>query len=196
MSTHAIFRAPEPYNEPVRDYAPGSPEREALRLRLQEMETQQLDIPLVIGGEEVRTGSTFEAVQPQQRSHVVATVHKGGAAEVERAVAAAAEAWNDWSRTPWEDRAAIFLRAAELLAGPWRPTLNAATMLGQSKTVDQAEIDSACETVDFWRFNCAFAEGILGEQPRSPPGVWNRVDYRPLEGFVLAVTPFNFTSIA
>jgi 1-pyrroline-5-carboxylate dehydrogenase len=195
MSTHAIFRAPEPYNEPVRDYAPGSPERGALRLRLQEMETQQLDIPLVIGGEEVRTGSTFEAVQPHKRSHVLATVHKGGAAEVERAVAAAAEAWNDWSRTPWEDRAAIFLRAAELLAGPWRPTLNAATMLGQSKTAHQAEIDSACEVIDFWRFNVSFMTRIYEEQPVSSPGVWNRLEYRPLEGFVFAVTPFNFTAI-
>jgi 1-pyrroline-5-carboxylate dehydrogenase len=195
MSTHAIFRAPEPYNEPVRDYAPGSPEREALRLRLQEMETQQLDIPLVIGGEEVRTGSTFEAVQPHKRSHVLATVHKGGAAEVERAVAAAAEAWNDWSRTPWEDRAAIFLRAAELLAGPWRPTLNAATMLGQSKTAHQAEIDAACEVIDFWRFNVSFMTRIYEEQPVSSPGVWNRLEYRPLEGFVFAVTPFNFTAI-
>src|SRR5438874_2207407 len=195
MSTHAIFRAPEPFNEPVRDYAPGSPEREALRLRLQEMETQQLDIPLVIGGEEVRTGSTFEAVQPHKRSHVLATVHKGGAKEVERAVAAAAEAWNDWSRTPWEDRAAIFLRAAELLAGPWRPTLNAATMLGQSKTAHQAEIDAACEVIDFWRFNVSFMTRIYEEQPVSSPGVWNRLEYRPLEGFVFAVTPFNFTAI-
>src|SRR5437763_13961893 len=196
MSTHAIFRAPEPYNEPVRDYAPGSPEREALRLRLQEMETQQLDIPLVIGGEELRTGSTFEAVQPHKRSHVLATVHKGGAKEVERAVAAAAEAWNDWSRTPWEDRAAIFLRAAELLAGPWRATLNAATMLGQSKTAHQAEIDAACELIDFWRFNVSYMTRIYEEQPVSSPGVWNRMDYRPLEGFVFAVPPFNFTSIA
>jgi 1-pyrroline-5-carboxylate dehydrogenase len=195
MSTHAIFRAPEPYNEPVRDYAPGSPEREAVRLRLQEMEAQQLDIPLVIGGEEVRTGNTFEAVEPHKRSHVLATVHKGGAAEVERAVDAAAEAWNDWSRTPWEDRAAIFLRAAELLAGPWRPTLNAATMLGQSKTAHQAEIDSACEVIDFWRFNVSFMTRIYEEQPISSPGVWNRLEYRPLEGFVFAVTPFNFTAI-
>src|SRR5437763_5588769 len=195
MSTHAIFRAPEPYNEPVRDYAPGSPEREALRLRLKEMETQQLDIPLVIGGEELRTGSTFEAVQPHKRSHVLATVHKGGAKEVERAVAVAAEAWNDWSRTPWEDRAAIFLRAAELLAGPWRPPRNAATMLGQSKTAHQAEIDAACEVIDFWRFNVSFMTRIYEEQPVSSPGVWNRLEYRPLEGFVFAVTPFNFTAI-
>jgi len=195
MSTHATFRAPDPYNEPVRWYAPGSPEREELRLRLQEMESRELDIPLVIGGEEVRTGDIFEAVEPHKRSHVLATVHKGGAAEVERAIAASADAWNDWSRRPWEDRAAIFLRAAELLAGPWRATLNAATMLGQSKTAHQAEIDSACEVIDFWRFNVSFMTRIYEEQPVSSPGVWNRMEYRPLEGFVFAVTPFNFTAI-
>jgi 1-pyrroline-5-carboxylate dehydrogenase len=195
MSTHAIFRAPEPYNEPVRGYEPHSPEREAIRLRLQEMESQQLDLPLVIGGEEIRTGDTFEAVEPHKRAHVLATVHKGGAKEVERAIGAAADAWNDWSRTPWEDRAAIFLRAAELLSGPWRSTLNAATMLGQSKTAHQAEIDSACEVIDFWRFNVSFMRRIYEEQPVSSPGVWNRLEYRPLEGFVFAVTPFNFTAI-
>jgi 1-pyrroline-5-carboxylate dehydrogenase len=195
VSTHAIFRAPEPYNEPVRSYAPGSPERSELQRRLQELESQQLDIPLVIGGEEVRTGATFEAVEPHDRSHVLATVHKGGAAEVERAIAAAADAWHDWSRTPWEERATVFLRAAELLAGPWRSTLNAATMLGQSKTAHQAEIDSACEVIDFWRFNVQFMTRIYEEQPVSSPGVWNRLEYRPLEGFVFAVTPFNFTAI-
>jgi 1-pyrroline-5-carboxylate dehydrogenase len=195
MSTHAIFRAPEPYNEPIRSYAPGTPEREELRLRLQEMESQQIEIPLVIGGEEVRTGNTFESVEPHKRSHVLATVHKGGAKEVERAVGAAADAWVDWSRTPWEERAAVFLRAAELLAGPWRATLNAATMLGQSKTAHQAEIDSACEVIDFWRFNVQFMTRIYEEQPVSSPGVWNRLEYRPLEGFVFAVTPFNFTAI-
>ena len=195
MSTHAIFHAPEPYNEPVRNYAPGSPEREELRLRLHQMESQQIEIPLVIGGEEVRTGDTFEAVEPHKRSHVLATVHKGGAAEVDRAVAAAADAWSDWSRTPWEERAAVFLRAAELLAGPWRATLNAATMLGQSKTAHQAEIDAACEVIDFWRFNVKFMTRIYDEQPVSSPGVWNRLEYRPLEGFVFAVTPFNFTAI-
>jgi len=195
MSTHAIFHVPEPYNEPVRSYAPGTPEREELRTRLREMESQRLDIPLVIGGDEVRTGDTFEAVEPHKREHVLATVHKGGAPEVERAVTAAAEAWHDWSRTPWEDRAAIFLRAAELLAGPWRATLNAATMLGQSKTAHQAEIDSACEVIDFWRFNVQFMTRVYEQQPVSSPGVWNRMEYRPLEGFVFAVTPFNFTAI-
>src|SRR6266852_7067969 len=195
MSTHAIPRVPEPYNEPVRSYAPGTPEREELRQRLQQMEAEQLDIPLVIGGEEVRTGETFEAVEPHNRSHVLATVHKGGAKEVERAIAAAADAWHDWSRTPWEERAAVFLRASELLAGPWRPTLNAATMLGQLKTAHQAEIDAACEQIDFWRFNVEFMARIYSEQPASSRGVWNRMEYRPLEGFVFAVSPFNFTSI-
>ena len=150
----------------------------------------------MIGGEEVQTGDTFEAVMPHKRSHVLADVHKGGAAEVDRAIAAAADAWEDWSRTPWEDRAAVFLRAAELLAGPWRQTLNAATMLGQSKTAHQAEIDAACELIDFWRFNVQYMTRIYEEQPISSPGVWNRLEYRPLEGFVFAVTPFNFTSIA
>ncbi len=195
MSSHAIFRVPEPFNEPVRSYEPGSPEREELRLRLQQMESEQLDIPLVIGGEEVRTGDTFEAVEPHKRSHVLASVHKGGEKEVARAIAAAADAWNDWSRMPWEERAAIFIRASELLAGPWRQTLNAATMLGQSKTAHQAEIDAACELVDFLRFNVKYMTRIYEEQPVSSPGVWNRMEYRPLEGFVFAVTPFNFTAI-
>jgi len=196
MSTHAIFRPPEPHNEPVRSYAPGTPERDGLRRRLAELQSQQLDIPLLIGAEEVRTGDTFDAVEPHNRHHVLATVHKGGAAEVERAVAAAVDAWHDWSRTPWEERAAVLLRASELLAGPWRSTLNAATMLGQSKTAHQAEIDSACEVIDFWRFNVAYMTRIYEEQPVSSPGVWNRIEYRPLEGFVFAVTPFNFTAIA
>jgi 1-pyrroline-5-carboxylate dehydrogenase len=196
MSAHGSFRVPEPYNEPVKGYEAGSPEREELGRRLEELSSQRLAIPLVIGGEDVETGDTFEAVMPHRRSHVLADVQKGGAPEVERAVAAAAEAWEDWSRTPWEDRAAVFLRAAELLAGPWRQTLNAATMLGQSKTAHQAEIDAACELIDFWRFNVQYMTRIYEEQPISSPGVWNRLEYRPLEGFVFAVTPFNFTSIA
>jgi 1-pyrroline-5-carboxylate dehydrogenase len=196
VSAHGIFRVPEPHNEPVLGYEPGSPERQELRQCLDDLSGRRLDIPLVIGGEDVETGDTFEAVMPHNRSHVLADVHRGGAAEVDRAVAAAADAWEDWSRTPWEDRAAVFLRAAELLAGPWRQTLNAATMLGQSKTAHQAEIDSACELIDFWRFNVQYMTRIYEEQPISSPGVWNRLEYRPLEGFVFAVTPFNFTAIA
>jgi 1-pyrroline-5-carboxylate dehydrogenase len=156
---------------------------------------ETVDIPLVIGGREVRTGQTQEIRPPHRLSHLLGTYHKGGAAEVEQAIAAAREAWKDWAATPWEERAAVFLRAAEMLAGPYRQVLNAATMLCQSKTVHQAEIDSACELIDFWRFNVAFAEKIYLEQPLSPLGSWNRMDYRPLEGFVFAVTPFNFTSI-
>jgi 1-pyrroline-5-carboxylate dehydrogenase len=196
VGTHAIFRPPPAENEPVRSYAPGSPEREELRVRLAELQSQQLELPLVIGGEEVRTGETFEAVMPHKKSHVLATVQKGGATEVERAIAAAGQAWQDWSRWPWEERAAVFLRAAELLAGPWRATLNAATMLGQSKTAHQAEIDAACELIDFLRFNVEFMTRIYEDQPNSSPGVWNRMEYRPLEGFVFAVSPFNFTAIA
>jgi 1-pyrroline-5-carboxylate dehydrogenase len=196
VSAHGISRVPEPHNEPVLGYEPGSPKRDELRRRLDELSAHRLEIPLVIGGEDVRTGDTFEAVMPHRRSHVLADVYKGGAAEVDRAIAAAADAWEDWSRTPWEDRAAVFLRAAELLAGPWRQTLNAATMLGQSKTAHQAEIDAACELIDFWRFNVQYMTRIYEEQPISSPGVWNRLEYRPLEGFVFAVTPFNFTSIA
>src|SRR5437016_6335840 len=196
MSSHGIFRVPEPFNEPVLGYEPGSPERAALRQRLDELSGQRLEIPLVIGGEEVQTGDTYGALMPHKPRHVLADVHKGAGPEVERAIKAAADAWEDWSRTPWADRAAVILRAAELLAGPWRQTLNAATMLGQSKTAHQAEIDSACELIDFWRFNVQYMTRIYEEQPNSSPGVWNRLEYRPLEGFVFAVTPFNFTAIA
>ena len=196
MPAPGLFRPPKPVNEPVKMYAPGSPERGELRRRLDEMQGERIDIPLVIGGEDVRTGDTFESVMPHRRRHVLADVHKGGAAEVEKAIDASQRAWHDWSRTPWEDRAAVFLRAAELLAGPWRATVNAATMLGQSKTAHQAEIDAACELIDFWRFNVEFMLRIYDEQPDSAPGTWNRMEYRPLEGFVFAVTPFNFTSIA
>jgi 1-pyrroline-5-carboxylate dehydrogenase len=195
VSSHGVFRPPSPYNEPIRAYAPGNPERDELKRRLDEMQSERIEIPCVIGGEDVRTGRTFEAVMPHRKEHVLADVHQGGPAEVERAIEAAGGAWHDWSRTPWEERAAVFLRAAELLSGPWRPTLNAATMLNQSKTAHQAEIDAACETIDFWRFNVEFMMRIYEEQPVSSPGVWNRMDYRPLEGFVFAVSPFNFTAI-
>ncbi|MBW3592109.1 MAG: L-glutamate gamma-semialdehyde dehydrogenase, partial [Actinobacteria bacterium] len=196
MSAPGIFRPPQPVNEPIREYVAGSPERASLVRRLEAMRNERLDIPLVIGGEEVRTGRTVEAVMPHKKAHVLADVHQGGASEVERAIAAAGDAWNDWHRMPWEERASIFLRAAELLAGPWRDTLNAATMLGQSKTAHQAEIDAACELTDFIRFNVYFMTRIYEEQPFSAPGTWNRMEYRPLEGFVFAVTPFNFTAIA
>src|ERR671933_644120 len=196
MSTPSIARLPAPDNEPVRSYAPGTAERAELQARLRELEGERIELPLVIGGEEVRTGDTAEVVMPHRKSHVLADMHQGGPDEVERAIAAAGEAWHDWSRTPWEERAAVFLRAAELLAGPWRATLNAATMLGQSKTAHQAEIDAACELIDFWRFNVEYMLRIYAEQPISSPGVWNRMEYRPLEGFVFAVTPFNFTAIA
>src|SRR3954464_8533663 len=195
MSRPAIFRPPAPRNEPVRDYTHGSPERAEVEARLAEMKAEQLEIPCVIGGEEIRTGDTFDAVMPHNKGHVLAKVHKAGTGEVERAIEASAKAWEDWHRLPWEERASVFLRAAELLAGPWRATLNAATMLGQSKTVHQAEIDAACELTDFFRFNVEFMLRIYAEQPRSSPGVWNRMEYRPLEGFVFAVTPFNFTAI-
>ena len=195
MTSHGIFRPPPAVNEPIKSYAPGSPEREELKRRLAELEAERLDIPCVIGGEDVRTGDTVQAVEPHRKEHVLADVHQAGLAEVERAIKASADAWHDWSRTPWEERAAIFLRAAELLAGPWRSTLNAATMLNQSKTAHQAEIDSACELIDFLRFNVQFMTRVYAEQPASSPGVWNRMEYRPLEGFVFAVSPFNFTAI-
>ena len=195
VSIHAISRPPEPYNEPIKSYAPGSPEREELRSRLNELAGQTLELPLVIGGKDVQLPQTFDQVMPHDKEHVLAKVSKGDASHVQQAIDAAADAWHDWSRTPWEERAAVFLRAAELLAGPWRSTLNAATMLGQSKTAHQAEIDAACELIDFWRFNVEFMTRIYEEQPISSPGVWNRLEYRPLEGFVFAVTPFNFTAI-
>jgi 1-pyrroline-5-carboxylate dehydrogenase len=192
---NGIFRVPEPINEPVRAYAPGSAEKRSLKTKLTELRGKELEIPLIIGGEEVRTGRMGTCLIPHRHGHVLARYHKAGKAEVERAVAAAREAHGSWSRMPWYDRAAVILKAADLLAGPWRDTLNAATMLGQSKTVYQAEIDSACEVIDFWRFNPYFAQMIYSNQPISSPGMWNRTEYRALEGFVFAVTPFNFTSI-
>ncbi len=193
--SNAIFHVPAPANEPVRSYAPGSPERASIRRRLDEMLGEEIEIPLVIGGREVRTGDVARAVCPHDHGHVLATYHQAGAAEVAAAAQAAKAAWRDWSELPWEDRLAVFLRAADLLAGPWRDTVNGGTMLNQSKTVFQAEIDAACELADFWRFNPFYARQIYAEQPSSPALTWNRVEYRALEGFVFAVTPFNFTSI-
>ncbi len=191
----ALFRTPIPVNEPVRSYAPGTPERESLKAKLDELADQRIDIPLTIDGKEVRTGDTAEFTMPHDHGHVLASWHRGGPKEIELAIAASQRAWKEWSAWPWQERVAVFLKAADLLAGPWRDTVNAATMLGQSKTVHQAEIDAACELIDFWRFNAYFAEKIYQEQPMSAPGVWNRMDHRPLEGFVYAITPFNFTSI-
>jgi 1-pyrroline-5-carboxylate dehydrogenase len=191
-----MLELPPPRNEPNLGYAPGSPERAALRAELERMQGQLVEVPCVIGGEQVLSGDTFPAVMPHRHAHVLGNVHRAGEADVRNAIAAAKRAWPEWSRTPWQERASIFLRAAELLAGPWRPVLNAATMLNQSKTAHQAEIDSACELIDFWRLNVHFLDRIYREQPRSAPATWNRMEYRPLEGFVLAVTPFNFTSIA
>jgi 1-pyrroline-5-carboxylate dehydrogenase len=182
-------------NEPVKEYLPGSPERAELQARLDAMASERLHIPLVIGGERVETGRTFEAVMPHDHGHVLADVEKGDAEHVGRAIAAAYAAHAEWSATPWHERVAVFLRAAELAAGPWRQTLNAATMLNQSKTAHQAEIDAVCETCDFLRFNAEFLVRIYEEQPISSRGVWNRLEYRPLEGFVFAVSPFNFTTI-
>jgi 1-pyrroline-5-carboxylate dehydrogenase len=189
------FRVPPPVNEPVRSYAPGSRERRELEAELSAMSAREVEIPLVIGGEEVRTGDISPVVMPHDHGHVIGRCHQAGPREVARAIEVAQEAWQSWSRMPWEDRAAIFLTAAELLATTWRGTLNASTMLGQSKTAHQAEIDAACELIDFLRFNVHFAERIYEDQPISSPGIWNRSDYRPLEGFVYAVTPFNFTAI-
>jgi len=189
-------RVPPPVNEPVKSYAPGSPERTALKDRLRSMSDERIDIPLIIGGAEVHTGVLAESVMPHNHRHVLAQWHSAGAENIDQAIAAAKRAAKDWANWPWEDRAAVFLKAAELLATTWRPTLNAATMLGQSKTAYQAEIDSAVELIDFWRFNPHYAQSLYDEQPISDRTMWNQLDYRPLEGFVYAVTPFNFTSIA
>jgi 1-pyrroline-5-carboxylate dehydrogenase len=191
----SVLSVPVPRNEPVRDYAPGSPEKKSLKAKLAEMLAQEVEIPVIVGGKEIHTGITTKAVCPHDHGHVLATCHQAGPKEVEQAIGAAREAWKTWSVMPWEARASIFLKAAELLAGPWRNVLNGATMLNQSKNVFQAEIDAACEVVDFFRYNPHFMRFIYEQQPNSGPGVWNYVECRPLEGFVFAVTPFNFTSI-
>jgi 1-pyrroline-5-carboxylate dehydrogenase len=193
---NGVRRLPPPFNEPVRTYAPGNPERAALKERLRAMANERVEIPLVIGGERVRSGETAHAVMPHRHSHVLGDWHRARPKDVERAIAASREAARDWAAWPWEDRAAVFLKAAELLSTSWRATLNAATMLGQSKTAYQAEIDAACELIDFWRFNVHFAQQLYELQPLSDHAAWNQLDYRPLEGFVYAVTPFNFTAIA
>jgi 1-pyrroline-5-carboxylate dehydrogenase len=189
-------RIPAPVNEPIKSYAPGSPERAELKDRLKSMAAERIEIPVIVGGQALKSGNTVQAVMPHNHGHVLADWHQATPDMVDQAVAAAAEARKSWSEWAWEDRAAIFLKAAELLATTWRATLNAATMLGQSKTAFQAEIDSACELIDFWRFNPYYAQELYNEQPLSDHTMWNQLDYRPLEGFVYAVTPFNFTSIA
>jgi 1-pyrroline-5-carboxylate dehydrogenase len=188
---------PLPVNEPVRSYAPGSPERASLEARLKELGSESHELTTTIGGvQAMARGERMQVVQPHRRAAVLGVTAESDPGEWQAAVDAALAAAPAWRATSYDDRAAVLLRAAELLAGPWRDTLNAATMLGQSKSVLQAEIDSACELIDFLRFNVAFGRQVLAEQPISSPGVWNRMDHRPLEGFVLAVTPFNFTAIA
>ena len=186
----------EPVNEPVKNYEPGSVERKTLQATLATMSSEQVDMPLWINGKAIQTGRTGQAVMPHRHKHVVGHYHQAGETEVQSAINAALKAHHEWSSWPWEKRAQIFLKAADLLAGPWRDRINASTMLGQSKTVHQSEIDAACELIDFFRFNVHFYEKALQLQPLSTPEVHNRLDHRPLEGFIFAVSPFNFTSIA
>jgi 1-pyrroline-5-carboxylate dehydrogenase len=190
-----VSNIPQPHNEPVLSYAPGTPERDTLKSALGEVGSERPEIPAVVGGREVRSGVRQEVISPHCHARVLATLHQADGATIDAAVNAAVEAQRDWSHWRLEDRAAVFLKAADLLATRWRQRINAATMLGQSKTAFQAEIDSACELIDFLRFNVYYAERIYAEQPNSVPGAWNRLDHRPLEGFVYAITPFNFTAI-
>jgi 1-pyrroline-5-carboxylate dehydrogenase len=194
--THGAFHVPPPRNEPVRDYAPGSPERAALKAELARLSKERVDLPLIIGGKEVRTGDTLPIAPPHDHRRALGTFHQAGPREVAQAIEAAQQAKPAWAATPWHERAAIFLRIGELLATRHRDRLNASTMLGQSKTAHQAEIDAACEAIDFMRFNVAFMQRVYEEQPESAGGAWNRLEHRPLDGFVFAVSPFNFTSIA
>ena len=188
-------RVPRPENDPNLSYAPGTPARTELKARLKQMAAETVDIPIIIGGKECRTGATEKVVMPHKHGHVLGNFHKAGAEHVSQAAEAAVKARKEWSSWSFDDRAAVFLRAAELLTTTWRSTVVAATMLGQSKTAFQAEIDAASELVDFWRFNVAFAQELLSEQPDSTHSVWNQMEYRALEGFVYAVSPFNFTAI-
>ncbi len=193
---YGFFKVPVAKNEPVKSYAPGSPEKLELKKAIAEARSKQLDIPMYIGGKEIRTGKTKKISPPHDHAHILGHFHEGSAEHVEQAIEAALAAKNAWADLPWEQRASIFLKAAELIAGPYRAKLNAATMLGQSKNAYQAEIDSACEIIDFLRFNVQYMTEIYSQQPESAPGIWNRVEHRPLEGFVFALTPFNFTAIA
>jgi len=192
---NGIRRVPPPVNEPIKSYAPGSPEKAELKARLAAMSKECADIPAVINGKEVRTGDLVDVRSPHNHQQVIGRFHRARKEDVEAAIKTSGEAQKEWGSWKWEDRAAVMLRAAELLATTWRSTMNAATMLGQSKTVYQSEIDAACEMTDFFRFNAHFAQELYTEQPVSAPGMWNQTDYRPLEGFVYAVSPFNFTAI-
>ncbi len=192
---NAVRKVPTPVNEPIKSYAPGSPERTELKARLASMAKERVDIPLIIGGQEIRTGKTAQSVMPFNHKHVLADWHQAEPKHIKQAIAAAMKARREWASWPWEDRAAVLLKAAELLATSHRATINAATMLGQAKTVFQSEIDAACELIDFWRFNVGYAQELYREQPVNSVGVWNQLEYRPLEGFVYAVSPFNFTAI-
>ncbi|MGN6686408.1 MAG: L-glutamate gamma-semialdehyde dehydrogenase [Actinomycetales bacterium] len=198
MSLDAVTSVPTPINEPVKSYAPGTPERAEIEATLKRMQSETYDLTMTIGGERrLGGGDPIDVVQPHNHAAVIGTMRNATQGDAQAAIDAAAAAAPAWRAMSFDDRAAILLKAADLLSGPWRSTLNAATMLGQSKTVQQAEIDSACELIDFWRYNVAFARQILAEQPAAnAPGVWNRLDHRPLEGFVYAITPFNFTAIA
>jgi len=191
-----FYNVPKAVNEPVKSYAPNSPERQELLATYKKMYNEKVDIPFYIGGKEIRTGKTVSIHPPHDHKHTVGHFHTAEKSHIEEAVNVALNARKKWAATPWQDRAAIFLKAAELLAGPYRARMNAATMIGQSKNVFQAEIDAACEMIDFFRFNVEFMTEIYANQPISAPGIWNRMEYRALEGFVYAITPFNFTSIA
>lgn len=191
-----FFQVPTAYNEPVKSYAPGSPEREEVLKAYKAYYKGQVEVPLYIGSEEIKTGNTKPMSPPHEHKHVVGHYHTADKKHVEMAIANCLDARKQWANLPWEQRAAVFLKAAELIAGPYRAKINAATMMAQSKTIHQAEIDAACELIDFLRFNVEFMSQIYGEQPESSEGIWNRVEYRPLEGFIYAITPFNFTAIA
>jgi 1-pyrroline-5-carboxylate dehydrogenase len=191
-----FFNVPNPVNEPVKQYAPNSPEKTAVLAAYDKMWNETIDVPLYIGHDRIKTGNTRNMTAPHDHMHVVGTYHLAEKTHVEQAIASCLESRTKWANMAWEQRAAIFLKAAELIAGPYRARINAATMIAQSKNIYQAEIDASCELIDFLRFNVAFMTQIYGDQPKSDSGVWNRLEYRPLEGFVYAITPFNFTAIA